>query len=613
MSSDSSSYVGKTLGNWQLIRQLGAGSYGVVYEARNKAITQRRAAVKVLHAHLAVKAEVQRRFINEANAASQVEHENIVQIFDGGVEESGTCYVVMEFIPGQTLESSLESAGKFEPARGVRVCAQIAGALSAAHNAGIVHRDLKPGNILITQRKGNAEFVKVLDFGVAKLFGQTNQTETGTLLGTPLYMAPEQWQARKDIDGRADIYALGMILYRCVTGRLPFDCETAMQLMYAHVNTQAPDPANFAPLPLQLRNLILRMIAKEPDARPGSMGDVEQELQDILQHMLQDAASTAKAGEQDETRQYLGNPSVNSGSVRKLNASTVDRPLAETYKASSLHRRARYAVLGLGILGVALGGALLLRRTRTQPEQQPPVHAVPPAAQVDPPQPPEVAHPPGTVVLGPGKFTMGRGKDPSVPDGPAHEVEVARFAIEKQEVSLAQLADYTEATSVIGLIALEGVNLAKVGDRPAVNVTREQALAYCRWKYPQGRLPSEAEWEFTARDGKSEKMYPWTENSLDLTRANVGSGRPRLLPVDSSPTGASEHGVLNLIGNAAEWVGDNATPYPGSKSGSNARSAVVRGGSAASQAAGLTAASRQFVEPDRTDPFIGFRCAVSLP
>ena len=137
------SLVGQTLGNWSLLRQLGEGAFGAVYEAQHQAIAQRRAAVKVLHPHLSTDPVVQRRFINEANAASQIEHQNIIQIYDGGVTERGVCYVVMEFVSGQSLESILEK-GRLTPARGVHIAMQIASALGAAHAVGIVHRESTP-------------------------------------------------------------------------------------------------------------------------------------------------------------------------------------------------------------------------------------------------------------------------------------------------------------------------------------------------------------------------------------------------------------------------------------------------------------------------------------
>jgi serine/threonine-protein kinase len=184
------------VGNWRLTRRLGEGAFGAVYEAENAAIAGKRAAVKILHPHLAVNADLKRRFINEASAASRAEHENLIQIFDGGITPDGTCYLVMEFLRGRTLAAALEQDGALGVARSVAIVAQIAAGLAAAHDLGIVHRDLKPENIFLLSRPTQPDFVKVLDFGIAKLSGDLDvggggATRTGTLLGTPAYMSPE--------------------------------------------------------------------------------------------------------------------------------------------------------------------------------------------------------------------------------------------------------------------------------------------------------------------------------------------------------------------------------------------------------------------------------------
>jgi serine/threonine-protein kinase len=164
-------YTGRTVGNWRLVSLLGAGTFGAVYLSDNLVIRGRQAAVKVLHPHMAVEPDIQRRFLNEASAASQADHENIVQVFDGNVDDDGLCYLVMEFLRGGiTLQKRL-ATGPLDIPRVCDLGAQIAGALQAAHAHQIVHRDLKPENIILVPRSHHPEFVKVLDFGVAKLRG----------------------------------------------------------------------------------------------------------------------------------------------------------------------------------------------------------------------------------------------------------------------------------------------------------------------------------------------------------------------------------------------------------------------------------------------------------
>jgi serine/threonine-protein kinase len=160
-------FVGQTLGNWRLSRQLGEGAFGGVFEAEHTAISGRSGAVKVLKPELSMQLAIKQRFLNEASAASRAEHENIVQVFDGGITPEGTCYQVMELLRGKALSGILKADRRLDAGRAINIAAQIAGALQAAHNIQIVHRDLKPDNVFVVPRATNPEFVKVLDFGVA--------------------------------------------------------------------------------------------------------------------------------------------------------------------------------------------------------------------------------------------------------------------------------------------------------------------------------------------------------------------------------------------------------------------------------------------------------------
>ncbi len=235
MNSVSPDMTSRTLGNWSLSRMLGEGGFGSVYEAEHTTIKGRKAAVKVLHPHLAFHKDIKRRFITEASIASQAEHEHIVQVFDGGVSEDGVCYVAMELLRGQSLATLIRQEKRLTAERTIKIALQITSALEAAHALGVVHRDLKPDNIFLCQRKTSADFVKVLDFGIAKLHTQESNTTSGAVLGTPLYMSPEQWQTVPDIDGRSDLYALGIILFQCITGSPPYDGPTSFAVMMAHM------------------------------------------------------------------------------------------------------------------------------------------------------------------------------------------------------------------------------------------------------------------------------------------------------------------------------------------------------------------------------------------
>lgn len=276
-------YEGRVFGNWELLGLLGQGSFGAVYEARHRLIAGRSAAIKVLYGHVGHDELVRQRFLNEASAASRADHPHIIQVFDVGQSDEGLCYVVMERLRGQRL-SDLIAAGPMHPMRAADLCAQVASALAAAHQAAVVHRDLKPDNIFVVQREDSADFVKVLDFGIAKLWDRPSLTASNVMMGTPAYMAPEQWRAEQDIDGRADIYALGVILFECLVGARPFVASNHFGYFDAHLNQTPPDLAQLSPdLPSALCALVQRMLSKDRAGRPAEMREVAQRLRALAQ------------------------------------------------------------------------------------------------------------------------------------------------------------------------------------------------------------------------------------------------------------------------------------------------------------------------------------------
>src|SRR3954469_12711669 len=256
--------IGETFGNYRVSELIGEGGMGVVYLAEHPGIG-RRAAIKILRPGLTDNVEITKRFFNEARAANAIHHPGIVEVYDCGTLPSGTAYIVMELLEGENLAARLRRVGRLPLADARRVAAQTASALAAAHAAGIVHRDLKPDNLFLVpdDRDTSAEMVKVLDFGIAKLGQDASRTSsvrtrTGSVMGAPAYMSPEQCRGTREIDHRTDIYALGVILFEMVCGRAPFISEGFGEIIHLHISAAPPSPRSINPaIPEDLERLIL--------------------------------------------------------------------------------------------------------------------------------------------------------------------------------------------------------------------------------------------------------------------------------------------------------------------------------------------------------------------
>jgi eukaryotic-like serine/threonine-protein kinase len=302
--------IGTTVGNYHLDQILGRGGMGTVYSGEHIYI-RKKVAVKVLHAQFARYEEAVSRFLREARAASSINHPNIVDVTDFGPMPDGGVYFVMEYLDGSSLEDLIEREGAFELHRALNIANQIALALAAAHEKHIVHRDLKPENIMLIRRPGRRDvvrtlpldtgeedptgrfviereseydFVKVLDFGIAKVLAPdehaAGQTMAGAVFGTPEYMSPEAARG-EDVDHRSDVYSLGVILFDMLCGRPPFEAEAAAEVLAMHISEPPPSPRAFAPereITEAAEALILRAMAKDPADRHQDMDELRAEL-----------------------------------------------------------------------------------------------------------------------------------------------------------------------------------------------------------------------------------------------------------------------------------------------------------------------------------------------
>jgi serine/threonine-protein kinase len=283
---------GSILGSYRLLQQIGAGGMGRVFVAEHIRLG-RKVAVKILRPEYSGNQEAVKRFFAEARAVNRINHENIIEISDFIEGDSGPSFYIMELLEGVDLRALGAISVGLPLGRAMRIAIQVVSALGAAHEAGIIHRDLKPENIFLVERRGRKDFVKLLDFGVAKLANAklddagSFKSIDGVVVGTPEYMAPEQ-ALGEAVDFRADIYSFGVILFEMITGRPPFKADSAREHMAKHIMATPPRPARWRVQAREvpaLEELILECLAKKPEDRPQRMKDIERRLQKILESL----------------------------------------------------------------------------------------------------------------------------------------------------------------------------------------------------------------------------------------------------------------------------------------------------------------------------------------
>ncbi len=316
--------IGHTIGNYKITAKLGEGGMGVVYLAEHPVIGKK-VAMKAIHPELSKNSDVVSRFVTEAKAVNQIGHEHIVDIADFGNTPDGEFYFVMEYLQGESLSDRLRRETRIPTNRALSISAQIADALNASHAQGIIHRDLKPENIFLCNRGQSHDFVKVLDFGLAKLTQGdnkvTHKTRTGSVMGTPYYMSPEQCEGKIEIDHRGDIYSLGVLIFEMLTGKVPFGGEGYGEIIVKHVTMPPPSVRSVVPeLPEYLDLILYRVLAKDRDQRFQTMAELRDALLDPEGYSqsapevgipddlsgIARAASPMARAEMDQTLSHLG-------------------------------------------------------------------------------------------------------------------------------------------------------------------------------------------------------------------------------------------------------------------------------------------------------------------
>jgi len=349
---DAERRIGQTIGNYQLLSIIGVGGMGVVYKGQH-AILEKPVAVKVLNPRFAQREGGIDQFLREAKAATRTRHPNIVDVTDFGTAPDGSVYFVMEYLEGITLEDVLARDGRVPLFNAVNIIRQIAHALSAAHAEGIIHRDLKPENIFLVNREGRRrvvrrlkdgsfvvekegtfDFVKLFDFGVAKYtlddVGPSYTTRAGMIFGTPQYMSPEQARGEA-VDARSDVYAVGVLFYEMTTGMVPFDGETALDILNGHVSGIPTPPSRKNPkvdVDEGTDRTILRCLEKNPEDRFQSMDELVEALVDCFtdQVFLRDAHVMPGAIEAGITAPPIPTSMTDGTSPRPLSPSGPKAP-----------------------------------------------------------------------------------------------------------------------------------------------------------------------------------------------------------------------------------------------------------------------------------------------
>jgi formylglycine-generating enzyme required for sulfatase activity len=610
------------LGPFRVLQVLGVGGMGVVYKAEDPQL-KRPVALKAMLPSLGASEEARKRFLREAQAAAAIVHDHIVPILQVG-EDCGTPFMAMQFLEGEPLDERVKREPRLTVAEAVRIGREVAEGLAAAHEKGLVHRDIKPANIWLEGKKGR---VKILDFGLARAAAgdDLHLTKSGTIIGTPAYMAPEQGRSNK-VDCRCDLFSLGAVLYRVLTGELPFKGHDTMSVLMAlAADTPVPLRQLNADVPEPLSALVMRLLAKEPQQRPVSAQLVADALEEIEkgQHPppTRPPPTAPQRAAEDKTRTDTAAPEL-SRPARKW------PPLSWLIGGGAL---------GLGVLvGLLL---LLLRDDPASRERQRPEDGTTPK-QINPALPTFTNDLGMKFVLIPsGKFTMGSPRseiahfidlplawppaDFFKAEGPEHEVEITqRFWMGTTEVTVGQFRQFvTESKYPIDDAWLKP-GWEQSEQHPVVNVTWPNALAFCEWlSKKEDRtycLPTEAEWEYCCRAGREKTRYCFSNEDADLDKYawHASNSASKTHPVGQLDPNA--WGLYDMHGNAWEHCQDcyDADYYQHSPKqnpqGEGGLHRTRRGGGWQSAPAHCRCAFRDHDAPEARSNQLGFRVVAQV-
>jgi serine/threonine-protein kinase len=713
-------------GKYHLDNRLGQGGMGVVYKARHAYLKTLHAIKIILPDLVGNDPQLVTRFRQEALAAAAIRHQNVVNTTDYGVINGSVPFLVMEYVEGESLHDLLAREKKLDPERALDLISAICAGVGAAHHQGIVHRDLKPLNIMICSDKPSlSQAVKILDFGLAKiksgeLLGSFIQAQTTGLMGSPYYMAPEQW-SDDEPDSRSDIYSLGVMLFQILTGDVPFKGSSIPAIMKKHISD--PPPAlsevgvNVSP---ELEQAIRHTLQKEPAKRTPTVEAMVDELKSAIypqsigihttgtrgglpvsslvvrtdpprsfvfvdnvavgptqedgvlllegiqsgNHLLRIshdgfddwladvvcdgrpqkvvAELRFRGGQSSSAIPMPGTVSMPGGRVSQNTPSQAfantggvepEKTMVQTwggntggqgiFSESQPPRRSFFspiiiaglAVVILFVVGAAgIAGAYMLGVFRTSPGKLPTngnVVTTPSPGE----QEPVPSMTPDMVQIPGGTFKMGnnQGRDEEKPE---HEVTVKPFMMDRTEVTNEEYLAFVTETNYRPLPSHWVNDKPKPGQEksPVRDVNIEDIDTFIAWRNKRDkveyRLPTEEEWEYAARNGSKDNLYPWGDSfQAKCAVVNRSIMEPAAVGSASCP---DDWGVVDLIGNVYEWTGSKAEPYPGSVRVKQAVEAenIVRGGCAQNKSTGpfaISSTSRLVVPTAKRDLQLGFR------
>ncbi len=624
---------------YRIIKLLGAGGMGKVYQAHHEGL-DKMVAIKFLIGNMNEDAEAIARFQREAQATAKVSHPNAVQVIDTGVED-GICYIVMEFLEGESLRERIFRRGRIPLAETVHFAEKVCYVLEYMHRKGITHRDLKPDNIFY-QIQEDMETIKVLDFGIAKVHATATHagsdlTREGMMIGTPRYMSPEQCQGQ-GVDGRSDLYSLAVVVFEMLSGQVPYDADNPFSVALKQINSPIPKLSEVAPhIPEAVSDVIYKAMAKAPKDRYASVKDFAQALVQAANlqstvHMELLAGSAPVDYSKMETSESKGNKTAGGTlPLSKMGGPTKafgsEGPADAQKKPWLVYAVIAFLVIGGGGVGGVIWNQKVQEEKRLQAEaDRLRKEEEAKKAAENSPLKEFVLIPGGTFKMGldPGKDVNAEGG--IVPDyeSPSHEVTVKPFYLSKYEVTNAEYSEFIEATNRQQLPKEWTTSKFPAGTAkyPVTGISWEDAVEFCKWRSTRDkiefRLPTEEEWEFAAR-GNEGRRFPWSDFwNESLTNCNKLDGTASPLPVDVPPNtlDVSPFNISAMAGNISEWTFTQLHPYPNSKfnpTGKLLECKVIRGGCFNDIKSEARTTARKWRLPTFSDIYTGFRLAANPP